>query len=69
MMALGRGGGTLLLHYFMTVDRNRFRLVRGGNDYSEQAYWPSLQIKFAYAGGRWSSPSRVPTPFTDRQCS
>ena len=29
-MALGQGCGTLLLHYFMTVDRNRFRLVRGG---------------------------------------
>ena len=25
-----QGCGTLLLHYFMTVDRNRFRLVRGG---------------------------------------
>ena len=61
--ALGRGW------YFViaALDRDRTSLTRG-DDYSEQAYCASLQIKFAYAGRRWS-PLPHPTPFTDRQCS
>lgn len=51
----------------VTLDRNRTRLARG-DDYSEQAYSASLQIKFAYAG-RWWIPLPRPTPFTDRQRS